>query len=203
MQTRILKVVDAGRRRNRAHVSDMLHHCGEGNRENGDYGSHDKTPVRILEHGETGVLPLERQADPCGLLDRSEIHLTEAGGDNIRAEDTEQDRHDLDHPAAPDVADDDDGHREDGDPPVLVAVLDGRARERESDCDDDRSRHYRREETHHLLGAESGEEPRKDEIHEPRAEHAYAGIRKRLGEGHPLGHTHLGHSGITAEEREG
>ena len=202
MQARILQVVDPGRGGDGAHVADVLDHRGERDRQDGDDRGDHQAPVGVLEHGEGRIVPAERQADPGGFLHLREIHLAEAGSDDVGAEHTEQDRHDLDHALAPDVADHDDQHGHDGDPPVLAAVLDGGAGQGQTDRDDDRTRDDGREKTEHPLGAESGEQAGEHEVHQRREEHADAGVGQRSREVKSLLGTHLRDGGISAEERE-
>ena len=59
------------------------------------------------------------------LLHRREVYPAKADRHQIGADDAQQNRNDLDHALAPDVADHDDGQRDKGEQPVLACTLDG------------------------------------------------------------------------------
>ena len=94
MQARICQVVLLGSSTDRRNVTNVLHHCCQSNRGNGNAGTD-------AELGKGGRM--QGHAPTRGFIDRGEIHFAHGQCHNIRANDTNQNRKDLDHPTAPDM----------------------------------------------------------------------------------------------------
>ena len=63
---------------------------------------------------------MDREAEPGCIFHRREVNVAGDRGAQIRTEHAEEDRHDLDHAFAPDVADHDDDDCHNRDPPGIV-----------------------------------------------------------------------------------
>ena len=111
----------------------------------------------------------------------SMVAAAERNGKQVGHEHAEQDRDDLHHAEAPDVRDDDDSDRDDGDEPVRRGVRDSGARENKADRDNDRARDHGREELHHAKRAEAAEQRGEHEVQKTSARHAQASIGQKLG----------------------
>ena len=209
VQARVFDVVAVAGGGDRGHVADVLDHGGEAQRDDGDHGGQKQVAVEIIAHeqADDGALHVDGQRDPFCFRNVFDNILTDSriddDGQHIGADDAEEDRDDLDHALAPDVAGDDDGDGHDGDPPVLGAVVDGGGGQIQADGDDDRARDDRREEAHDLARAERFEQGREDDIHQARAQNAEAGVGEHLKVGLILEFAeHRGNSRVAAEERE-
>ena len=178
----------------------MLHHGRQRNRKDGNDRGHDEAPVGVGEDGHGGVLPLHGKAYPGGFLHGAEVAQAEACRHDVAAQHAQQDGDDLDHPFAPDVADDYDEDGKQRNPPVLPAVVDGRAGQDEADCNDDGTGNHRREEAHHLCRSESGEQSGQDEIDQAGAKDAYTGIRESLRLAEAFCNSHLHHCCIAPQK---
>jgi len=202
VQARILDEVAAAGGGDGGDVADVLDHGGERDRHDRDDGAEQESVVDLAgEQAEDGLALVDGNADPGGLAHGlGEIVAdgrVKRDGDEIGADDAEQDRDDLDHALAPDIGGDDDHDGHEGDAPVDGAVVDGALREREADGDDDGARDDRREVAHDLLAAEELEEGREEDVHEAGAGDAEAGVGQQLG-------LLVGGDGeIAGEEREG
>ena len=157
----------------------MLHDCGEGDRENGDYRCHDKVEVGVFHYRDSRAIHIYGQTNPRSLIKFREVDLAQRSSQNIRSDNAEQDWHNLDDALAPDRRADDDSNGCNGKQPVLLAVADCRAGERKTDSDDHRTGNYRREEAHHLLRAEHLQQERHHEIEQRRSSNANAGVVER------------------------
>jgi len=107
----------------------MLDHSCKGQRHDGDDGRRGKTAIELRsKERKHGVVPHDGQANPGGSCDAREVDFTQRSRKGVRDDHAHQDGDDLDHAAAPDVADDDHGHSDNGDKPVGLTVGNGRAR---------------------------------------------------------------------------
>lgn len=104
------------------------------------------------------VLSHTTASQPVGGRNAREVDLTQRGCNGIAHHDAQQDRHDLDHAAAPNIADDDDGHSDNGNKPIGLAVGDSRACQDQADGNDDGTGHHRRKEAHDALGTKRTEQ---------------------------------------------
>ena len=120
------------------------------------------------------------QADPGGGLDGGEVDVAGQGGDQVGGHDAEEDRDDLDHALAPDIADDDHEHGHEGDAPVAHAAVDRGGGQVQADTDDDGAGDDGREVAHDLAHAEGLEGGGQDAVHESGAGHAKAGVGQKL-----------------------
>ena len=169
---------------NGADVADVLHDSRQRDGSDGDNGGQQHTAVKILaEDGEGGVAPDHGQADPIGLGHGLGNVGTGGGihdhGEQVGAENAQQNGNDLHHALAPDVADHDDQDRDQRDPPVAAAVIDGGTGQRQADADDDGAGDDGREEAHDFLRAEELEEERQNQIYKTRHGNAEAGVGQR------------------------
>ena len=187
----------------------MLHHCGKGDWNDGDYSGDHELPVHVTgeEEAEYSVLSLEWKAEPsgsCYLLHYScpdsWIHDE---SQNIGGDHTDKDRNDLDHALSPDVADDDHSNCEDGYKPVGGTVVDGGRSKVKSDGDDDRSCHNWWEELHHVLASPYLADKSQDKIHETGACYTDAGIDQRYSICHADGASSCLYSCISTKEGKG
>ena len=163
-------------------ITDMLDHGRKGQRHNGDDGRRGKTAIELrAKERKHGVVPHDGQTDPRSGGNARKIDLAERSGNGIAHHNTQQDRHDLDHAAAPNVADDDHCHSDNGNKPIGLAVGDGRACQDQADGNDDGAGHHRREEAHDALGAKRAEQSRKHRIEQAGTSYAQAGVGQKLG----------------------
>ena len=196
MQARLGDEVAVDRGADGRDVADVFDHSRKREGHDRDDRGDGKPRVEVAREREDRVLEGDGQADPGSGGNAREVNFAEHNGEQVGHEHAEQDRNNLHHPAAPDVRDDDDGDRNDGDKPVRRGVRDGRAREDKANRDDDRARDHGREELHHAKRAEAAEERREHEVEKTRACDAQAGI------GQKLGLAVRGDSGITCDEGE-
>lgn len=103
MQAGVADIIFAGGRPDGGDVADVLHHGREGDGHDGKDGADAE-----FRHGDGG------QGKGLRVFDRGKVNAAQADGQQIRADDAQQDGDDLDHPLAPDVADHDDGQRNKG-----------------------------------------------------------------------------------------
>ena len=109
--------------------ANVLNHGRKGQRHDGDDGRRGKTAIELrAKERKHGVVPHDGQTDPRSGGNARKIDLTQRSRNGIAHHNAQQNRHDLDHAAAPNIADNDDGHSDSGDKPVGLAVGDGRAR---------------------------------------------------------------------------
>jgi len=194
VQARILDEVDAGGGGDGGHVADVLHHRGDGD------GRHDE------DGGEVKLRERELlKSDEAGGADRLEGHVARERRDHAAADDAEQDRDDLNHALAPDVDRDDDDDRDERDAPVLAGVVHRRAREVQTDENDDRAGDDGREEAHDLLHADELEEQGEDQVQQARDHHAAEGVGKLVVRRHRgvLARAELADDAEAAEVGEG
>ena len=141
----------------------------------------DGRQIHVMHSCKHGVVPHDGQTDPGGGCDAREVDLAQRGRNGIAHHNAQQNRHDLDHAAAPDVADDDHGHSDNGDKPVGLAVGNGRARQDQADGKDDGAGHHRRKEAQDAHRANGAEQGRKHRIEQAGAGNAQAGVGQKLG----------------------
>ena len=163
-------------------------------------------PIRGLHGGEVDQRLALRDAVlhdlDAGAVQHRNLH--EAGHD-VGDREADQDRDDLDHALAPDVADADHDEGDEGERPVALAGADGDRREAEADRDDDRAGDDRREAAHHSLDAERLDRGGQHEVDEARARDAQAGVGKKLLVEDGVAARNIredGHRRVAAEERE-
>ena len=160
----------------------MLDHGRKCQRHDGNDSRRGKAAIELRpKERKHGVVPYDRQTNPGSGCDTREIDLAQRSRNGIAHHDAQQDRHDLDHAAAPDVTDNDHRHGDNGDEPVGLAVGNGGARQDQTDRNDDGASHHRRKEAHDALGAKRAEECRKYRIEQTGAGNAQAGVRQKLG----------------------
>ena len=181
MQARIGDVVALAGRADSRDVANMLDHGRKGQRHDGDDGRRSKTAIELRpKERKHGVIPHNGQTDPRSGSHARKIDLAERSGNGIAHHNTQQNRHDLDHAAAPNVADDDHCHSDNGNKPIGLAVGNGGARQNQADGNDDRARHHRRKEAHNALGAKRAEERRQHRIEQTGAGYAQASVGQKL-----------------------
>ena len=160
----------------------MLHHC----RERDGHDSHDarekKPRVEIAagENREYRVLIADREAYPGSCRYLTEIDQSCHCRAEIGADDAEQDRDDLDHSLAPDIADHNDNDRDKGYPPAGLDIIDRRRSKVKSDRDNDGTGNYRREVLHYLAGAVRFEERGENKVKQACACNAEAGVGQKF-----------------------
>ena len=182
MQTGIGNVVALASRTDSRDIADMLDHGREGQRHDGDDGRRGKTAIELRpKECKHGVVPHDGQTDPRSGGNAREINLAERSRNGIAHHNAQQNRHDLDHAAAPDVADDDHCHGDNGNKPIGLTVGDSRACQNQADGNDDRASHHRREEAHNALGAKGAEQDRQHWIEQAGTSYAQAGVGQKLG----------------------
>ena len=192
-----------------AHIADVLDHGGERQGHDGDGGGNEHGGVQVVpgKEAEDRVAPLEGKTQPSGFLHGGEVHIAGDGGHQVRGHHAQEDGDDLNHALAEDVGHHDHQDGNQGDPPVALAVVDGRGAQGEADADDDGAGDNGREEAHDLLDAEDLEERRQDHVEKTRQRHAEAGVRQKLqvGDGGLSGGVgeHGGNGRVAADEGEG
>ena len=176
------------------HITDVLHHGGDGDGGHDDDGGH-------IELGQDDLL----QAHQLGLAHGGEVHLMGENGHDVSAHNTQQDGDDLDHALAPDVGNDDDGDGHQGQGPVGAGVQHGGAGEVQADEDDDGAGDDGGEEAHDLLGTHQLEEEGHQQVQEAGHHHAAQGIGELFSAGHIGVDAGLqtGHGFKAAQEGEG
>ena len=171
----------------------MLNDGGQGDGGNGDDGSQQHTGIKVFaEDGKRCVLPDDGQTDPAvqdgiGAFLSSLQGGGKAGsgagvhdhGENVGGQHTQQDGNDLHHSLAPDVADNNHQDGNQGDPPVVLAVIDGGAGQGQTDADDDGTGNDGGEVAHDLLGAEDLKEQSQQQVDKTGHGHAKAGVGQR------------------------
>ena len=205
MQAGILDQVPLDGAADGGDVAHVLHHGGKGDGDDHEDGGDQEARVEVLsaEEAEDGVFHLDGQADPGSFLHAGEIHIAGDCCHQVGHQNAHQDGDDLDHALAPDVADDDnhDGHQ--GDPPVGGAGVDGGGGQDQADGDDDGAGNHRREEAHHVLGAEGLANEGQHQVQKAGTGNAHAGV----GQSFRLAETQLGAGGhdgkVAAQEGEG
>ena len=185
MQTGVGNVVLADGGGYCAHVADVLDHGCERQGDDGEECAQEHAGVNVhVEQVEHAVFPYDGQTEP--LCRRDLLDDCHAGGgvndhgDDVGADNTEEDGDYLGHALAPDVEVDDDEYRNDSYDPVLAAVIDRRGGQDQTDGDDDGAGDYRGKELHDLLYAEGFEEDRQNNIHKSRAGDAEAGVNEQV-----------------------
>ena len=150
-----------------ANVADMLNHGGEGKGRYGEDRGHEQAgiKVRLGEQTYYGILHMEGQAYPGGLLNGGEVNFAADGSHNVGHKEAEQYGDYLYHALAPNVADYYDRDGKQRYEPVGIAVIDGRRGKGEADADYDGAYHDGREEAHNLLHAENLEAGGKYDVH--------------------------------------
>ena len=182
MQAGIGNVVALAGGANSGDITDMLDHGCKGQRHDGDDGRRGKAAIELRpKECKYGVVPHDGQANPGSGCDAREIDLAQRSRNGITHRNAQQDRHDFDHAAAPDVADDDHCNSDNGDKPIGLAVGNGRACQDQTDRNDDRASHHRWEEAHDALGAKGAEQGRQHRIEQTGAGYAQAGVGQKLG----------------------
>ena len=182
MQTGIGDVVTLASGADSRDITDMLDHGRKCQRHDGDDGRRGKTAIELRpKECKHGVVPHDGQANPGSGCDAREINLAERSRNGIAHHNAQQNRHDLDHATAPDVADDDHRHSDNGNKPIGLAVGDGRACQDQADGNDDGASHYRREEAHNTLGTKRAKQGRQHRIEQAGTSYAQAGVGQKLG----------------------
>ena len=182
MQTGVGNVVALAGGANSRDIADMLDHGRKGQRHDGDDGRRGKTAIELRsKERKHGVVPHDGQTNPGSGGNARKINFAEHGGNGVAHHNAQQNRHDLNHATAPDVADDDHGHSDNGNKPIGLAVGDGRACQDQADGNDDGTGHHRRKEAHDALGAKGAEERRKYRIEQAGAGNAQASVGQKLG----------------------
>ena len=160
----------------------MLDHSCKGQRHDGDDGRRGKTAIELRsKERKHGVVPHDGQANPGGGCDAREVDLAQRGRNGIAHHNAQQNRHDLDHAAPPNIADDDHGHSDNGNKPIGLAVGDSRACQDQADGNDDGTGHHRREEAHDALGAKGAEQRCQHRIEQAGAGNAQTSVGQKLG----------------------
>ena len=149
----------------------MLHDGGKGNRHDSQNGREHQCGVTILKHSQNGLLLMDGEAYPCRIGQRCKVDHAHEGCNDIRHDDTQQNGDNLDDALAPYRRDDDGDDRDNGQQPVGLTVSDGRAREHQSDGDNDRTGNNRWEVLQNLLHAKRPDERSHDKIHQSGAGH--------------------------------
>ena len=193
----------------RANIADVLDHGRQGQRNDGEQCAQEHAGVNIhAEEVEHAVFPYDGQADPLGGCDLFRDSYAGGGindhGDDVRADNSEEDGDDLGHALAPNVEADNDNDRSYRYEPVCIAVVDSRGGQDQTDADDDGACDYRGEELHDLFYAECLEQRRQDDIHKSCAGNAEAGINEQVAvDGNSAGGIKAGDGVVAADEGEG
>ena len=180
MQTGIGNVVALASRTDSRDIADMLDHGREGQRHDGDDGRRGKTAIELRpKERKHGVVPHDGQANPGSGCDARKIDLAQRSRNGIAHHNAQQNRHNLNHATAPDVADDDNGNANDSHKPVGLAVSNSGTCRDQADGNDDGASHHRREEAHDALGAKGAEERRQHRIEQAGTSYARAGVGQK------------------------
>ena len=157
-------------------IADVLHHGGDGD------GGHDQNGGHVeLAHLEG------RQTHPAGLGHGGEVqnggtvrigdaHSIQDERKHIGDQHAHQDGDDLEHSLAPDVEDDDDGQRHNGDEPVGGGIGNGGTGQGQADADDDGAGDHRGQKAHDPLDAHDLDDQCQHQIQKTGDDHAAAGI---------------------------
>ena len=160
----------------------MLDHGRKGQRHDGNDGRRGKAAIELrAKERKHGVVPHDGQANPGSGCDAREVDLAQRSRNGIAHHNAQQNRHDLDHAAAPDVADDDNGNGNDSHKPVGLAVSNSGTCQDQADGNDDGTSHHRRKEAHDALGAKRAEQGRQHRIEQAGAGYTQAGVGQKLG----------------------
>ena len=182
VQTGIFNEVLADRGADGGDITDVLHHGRDRDRDDGNDRADQKAGVDLIaEQAEDRVFPGNGQTDPLGLRNFGEVYLAGNGSYHIGNQNAHQDRDDLDHALAPDVAGNNDRDGDQGDPPAVLAVIDGGRRQDQADSDDDGTGHDGREELHNFLASYRLADKGQHQVEQAGAGDADAGIRQSLG----------------------
>ena len=127
------------------------------------------------------VIAQAGQANPGSGCDARKIDLAQRSRNGIAHHDAQQNRHNLDHAATPNIADDDYGDGNHGNEPVGLAVGNSGACQDQTDRNDDGASHHRREEAHDALGTKRTEERREHRIEQAGAGNAQTSVGQKLG----------------------
>ena len=159
-----------------ADVADVLYHGGQRYGHYGNYGGDNEGGIRIAYEGEYGVLHLEGQTQPCGLMHLGKVHIASDRAHHIGGYYAKQYGNYLYHALAPDVAgyNYDDGYG--GYSPISGAAVNCGGGEVHAYADYDGTGDYGREEAHYLLCAIYLKEAGKYCIHQSCAGHANTGV---------------------------
>ena len=181
MQTRIGNVVALAGGADSGDITDMLDHGRKGQRHDGDDGRRGKTAIELRpKERKHGVIPHDGQTNPGSSCDARKIDLAQRSRNGIAHHNAQQNRHNLDHAAAPNVADDDHSHGDNGNKPVGLAVGNSGARQNQADGNNDGAGHHRRKEAHDALGAKGAEECRQHRIEQAGTSYAQTSVRQKL-----------------------
>ena len=126
---------------------------------------------------------MDRDPDPRSVRNLCKIDLAGNSRADVGTDNAEQDRDDLDHALAPDIADHNDDDRDQSYPPAGLHVVECGRREVKSDGDDDRAGDYRREVLHDLAGSIRFKERGQNKIEKTCARYAEAGVRQQFAGG--------------------
>ena len=182
MQAGIGNVVALTSRSDGGDIANVLNHGRKGQWHDGDNGRRGKTAIELRsKERKHGVVPHDGQANPGGGCDAREVDLAQRGRNGIAHHNAQQNRHDLDHAAPPNIADDDHGHSDNGNKPIGLAVGDSRACQDQADGNDDGAGHHRREEAHDVLGAKCTEQRCQHRIEQAGAGNAQTSVGQKLG----------------------
>ena len=165
MEAGVLQIVALAGGGDSAHITDVLHHGGQGQRHNGHRCGQQLAGVQVRPGQETKdrVVKVERQTDPGRVaegLNTSRIHDLHAGdladgGHTVGTHHTQQNGNNLYHALSPDVAHHHNGNGHQGNGPVTAAGGDGSRGKSQTDADDDGAGNNGREIAHDLSGAKN------------------------------------------------
>ena len=217
VEARILNEVLAHSGRDGGHISDMLHHGGNGNRR------HNQNAGEVKLGNRTGEVGDERlEAQQAHALQSAEVqHGAGSAGSsvcdngcakgvgnnrhNIRAHHAQKNGDNFDHAFAPDVGRHNDGHGHHCQPPAGGSVVYCGGSQVQADEDDNGACYHRRQEAHDLLHAHRLNNSGQDHIEEARhhdAAHSVLELFSRL-HGGILAGAHFCHGLETAQECKG
>ena len=194
METGILDEVLLHRGGDGGHIADVFHHGGQSD------GGHDQDRCHVELGQDEGL-----EAHHLCRGHPGEVHLLRGQSRRIGHQHAQEDGDDLDHALAPDVGGDDDGHSQDGQPPVGGGVIDGAGGQGQPDQDDDRAGDHRREEAHHLVYPHQLDQPGQGQIQQAGHHDPAQGVRQLLFPGHAGvdAGVQLCHGGESAQVGEG
>ena len=179
MQAGIGDVVTLASGANSGDITDMLDHGCEGQRHDSDDGRRGEAAIKLRpKECKHCVVPHDGQANPGSGGNARKIDLAQRGRNGIAHHNAQQNRHNLDHAATPNIADDDYGDGNHGNEPVGLAVGNSGACQDQTDRNDDGARHHRREEAHDALGTKRTEERREHRIEQSGAGNAQTSVRQ-------------------------
>ena len=178
----------------------MLHHCCKRDWHDRDNCA-DCLPL-IRDIAEHHTLFGDGQTDPVRLNDGLEINSADTNGNDIGNNNAHQNRNDLEHAPAPDIADDDNGKRHDGKKPVLLAVIHRGTGKAKTDGNNNRAGYNGREKAHNFFYRENGKERSKNKINKASKHNAEICIRQHFRVWGAVRQQRR-NSGIAAEESKG